>query len=356
MHQHLQKYFHQYPASVAPFMHQQAELWRQSRPLSGLKILHHVPVFPNTLLKISCLIEAGAEVTVTHPHPVCQANAEAILALNEAKIPYVDNLNQLNHQNYDIYYDCCALLYQSLGPPRLGVVELTGSGDQWYRQENLAVPVISIDQTRTKRLETFFGCAQSTDLAITQLTKVNAKKKTWLIFGFGKIGRGLAYFCHKHKIPVMIVDSDEKQREKAKNFKLTTIDPQNLKSLEYAIIKSDIILTATGKKNIMGIYPHAWFKEKILVNLGAEDEFGDSFARTAVLNEKRAINFVLKDPTHMIYIDPSFYLHNIAALALLENPDQGFYEADQSLDDTIIENWCHHHDQSLSIIEEWFEP
>lgn len=65
-------YFKVYPEKDAPFMHQQLLDWERLQPLKGLKIVHHVPVVENTLLKIACLVKAGANVTITHPYSFCQ--------------------------------------------------------------------------------------------------------------------------------------------------------------------------------------------------------------------------------------------------------------------------------------------
>ena len=46
-------YFSVYPAKDAPFMHEQLLEWEVEKPLLGLKVVHHVPVVENTLLKIN---------------------------------------------------------------------------------------------------------------------------------------------------------------------------------------------------------------------------------------------------------------------------------------------------------------
>lgn len=191
MHKALLKVFNQYPQTAAPFMHQQLAEWKKSRPLEGLKVLHHVPVVTNTLLKIACIFAAGAEITVTNPSTFCQADPEAIDCLNQANIPYIENPETLSGKQFDLYFDCGAQLYQCLGKPKIGAIELTGSGDQFYRQQTLDVPVISIDRSLTKQLETVFGCAESCHQALAKLARINPSSISWLIFGFGKIGRGL---------------------------------------------------------------------------------------------------------------------------------------------------------------------
>ncbi|WP_230309950.1 NAD(P)-dependent oxidoreductase [Legionella pneumophila] len=272
MHQELLKYLEMYHPQIAPFMHLQINEWDKNRPLEGVKILHHVPLVPNTLLKIAALVAANAEVTVTNPASFCQAHPDAITCLHNSGIAYVENLDLLRDETFDVYMDCGGQLHQRLGRPLTGAIELTGSGDQYYRSlKTLDFPVISIDHTMTKQLETVFGCAESSHQAIQKLTGVDPTNKNWLIFGFGKIGRGLAYFCLEHQVPVTVVDSSVHQCDLAFNLGIEAIRPEEHDKLEKAVAKADIILTATGGKNIMSEYPRAWFDGKILGNLGAVD-------------------------------------------------------------------------------------
>lgn len=95
-------------------------------PLIGFTILHNVPLVENTLLKIACLVVSGAKVTVTNPS-FMSARATAIAALQNDGITYVENIHSLRGTSFDFYLDCGAELYQALGRPRLGAVELTPS-------------------------------------------------------------------------------------------------------------------------------------------------------------------------------------------------------------------------------------
>jgi adenosylhomocysteinase len=58
----LLEYFKLYPENKALFFHKQLALWQRAQPLANLEVLHHVPVILNTMLKIACLIAAGAKV------------------------------------------------------------------------------------------------------------------------------------------------------------------------------------------------------------------------------------------------------------------------------------------------------
>ncbi|WP_454783283.1 NAD-binding protein [Legionella sp. WA2022007384] len=354
MHDALKKIFQIYPQTEAPFMHEQLSEWSSTRPLTGLRVVHHVPVVTNTLLKITCLLAAGADVTVTNPTEFCHAHPQAVSSLKEAKIRYVEDPHSLLGEKFDFYFDCGAQLYQFLGKPKMGVIELTGSGDQFYRQQSLDFPVVSVDRTRTKQLETVFGCAESSHMALAQLTGINPTETSWIIFGFGKIGRGLAYFCTQNKVPVVVVDSNEEQRKLANKLGIKALVPQDFNELERALLEANVVVTATGGKAVMSDYPHSWFSGKILANLGVYDEFGPHFSDDEVLNHKLPINFVLNDPTPMKYIDPEFYIHNLAALRFLnEKLPPGVHGISATLDNNIIERWCTHHSFPLDKINTW---
>ena len=56
------------------------------------------------------------------------------------------------------------------------------------------------------------------------------------------------------------------------------------------------VITATGIKNIItDWYDTDLFKNKVLINMGVDDEYGDAFSKEEVLNEKRGVNFALRD-------------------------------------------------------------
>lgn len=350
----LKSFFQLYPRNKAPFMHQQFAKWSHERPFEGIKVLHHVPVVPNTLLKIACIVAAGAEVTVTNPS-FAIAHPDAISALKEDGITYIENIAALQSENFDLYFDCAAELYQALGAPKIGAVELTASGHQFYRKQAIHFPVISIDSTYTKQLETLFGSAESAHTAIAKLTGLDLSKKSWLIFGFGKIGRGLAYYCVNRRDPVIVVDIDPKARHIAETFGIKAIDPDNRVALEMALAETDVVVTATGKKSALNSFPKKWFQEKILANMGIEDEFGEQFEETEILNRKAPVNFILDEPTPTRYMDPAFYAHNIAALQLLHNTlANGVSDLSPAIDQEIINDWCQFHNLSKERISKWF--
>ena len=51
--------------NTIPFLSHLYEEWKQTKPLTGLKILHNIPFTLDTLCKVDCLMQAGADVTLT---------------------------------------------------------------------------------------------------------------------------------------------------------------------------------------------------------------------------------------------------------------------------------------------------
>lgn len=352
----LSQYFCHYPATQAPFLHQQFQAWQQTRPLAGLKVINHIPLVTNTLLKIACLSAAGATVTATNPH-FLDAHPLAVRALQEDGIRYVADLNDLRGETFDLYLDCGAELYQTLGSPKLGAVEITRSGDLYYQTQSLGFPVISVDRSLTKQLETLFGPATNTVLAISKLTGLSVNtltKKSWLVFGFGKIGRGVCYYCIKNKIPITIIDQNPHACSAAEKLGIAAVDLHDTQTLQSALSQADIVITATGIQAALQNIPKSWLAGKILANLGVLDEFGTNFTEEEVLNAKKPINFVLEDPTPMFAMDPEMYAHNLAALEIIHHSlSNGLSPLPSHIDQDIIQRWCNFHSISKQELQTW---
>lgn len=346
--------FEKYSSQKAPFLHQQYVSWSKTRPLEGLRILHHVPLVQNTLLKIACLIAAGAEVTVTNPQFMSPCKI-ALRYLSDAKIKFAADFCTLRGETFDIYLDCGAELYQTLAPPQIGAIELTGTGDQYYLQNLPDFPVVSIDRSLTKQLETIFGTAESAVEALEKMTNASVTQKTWMIFGFGKIGRGLAYSCARNGNPFFVVDVTDAAKTKSAELNIHYIDARDHAAIEAALSQVDVVIAATGKEAVMSAYPKKWFEGKILASMGVLDEFGKQFSLAEILNQKSPVNFMLDDPTPIEYIDPELFAHNEVIIDLLNTSEiKGVRSMQKKLDDDIIQRWCQYHAIAADEIQKWF--
>jgi adenosylhomocysteinase len=81
------------------------------------------------------------------------------------------------------------------------------------------------------------------------------------------------------------------------------------------------VVTATGVKGALDvpeIVDALLASNAVLANMGVEDEYGPGVPATRVLAEKKPLNFILEEPTHLKYIDASLALHAALGELLLQ--------------------------------------
>ena len=62
--------------------------------------------------------------------------------------------------------------------------------------------------------------------------------------------------------------------------------------------------------------------DTLIVNIGVEDEFGGLIDKKRILNNNQPINFILDEPTHLKFIDPTMALHNAGIKVLYESQSE----------------------------------
>ena len=76
----------------------------------------------------------------------------------------------------------------------------------------------------------------------------------------------------------------------------------------------------------------------MLVNIGAEDEYGPLFPEQSVLNRKVAVNFALEEPTHLRYIETTFALQNAGLEWVLNHPEErGIVVPPEPMQESLLE-------------------
>lgn len=71
--------------------------------------------------------------------------------------------------------------------------------------------------------------------------------------------------------------------------------------------------------------------------MGVEDEFGAGVPAGRVLEAKHPLNFILKDPTLMKYIDATMALHNEGAVILASKKmPAGLLEPDAATEERLL--------------------
>lgn len=291
-----------------PTLRFQAEEWRKTRPLEGLKLLDATPIFRNTLAKFSVLMAAGAEVFVP-ARTNMPKNADIAEMLPDFGIKTAGK-----EESFDIILDCAGSCSHLM--PSLGFAELTRSGVPAY--ERTKRPVFVADSGIIKRIETGLGTGESFFRALAQLGHTELDEKELIIVGYGKVGQGLVHYARHHNMKICVVDITNQTNRLPEGVDF--IDVRDTAELNRRAAQAWCMVTATGKYNALHnrLDAATVFNNPILLaNMGVDDEFGSKIPKHRVLNDKRPLNFILEDPTRMCFIETTMALHNACALELL---------------------------------------
>lgn len=294
-----------------PALATQTEQWHLSRPLAGRKILDGTPLFGNTLLKYVPLLAAGAELTVAISKNI-PFDPQCVQLLKEWGIACE---YQIESGLFDCILDCGGAHSHLI--PRFGYVELTRSGA--YHYQNPSRPVILVDDSRIKAIETCLGTGEGFLRGMQQLGLGDLTGKRVLIFGFGKVGCGVAYYARRSGAVVTVAELPEKPLP----VQYERVDCRNSHAVSEAVRNCDCVVTCTG---IAGALEHSGAAEvlrhgeQLIAAMGIENEWGNALPPERILNHNVPLNFILEEPTRLRYIDPTMALSNAGALELLRNP------------------------------------
>lgn len=299
-----------YPADQYVATRAQSREWADSRPLEGIRVLDCTPLFRNTLAKFIPLLAAGADLTVG-THPDIPADPAVVGLAQSLGLAVREGIESAPATSFDIVLDCAARHRRIRST--YGYVELTHSGLAGY--ESCAQPVVMVDHSPIKLLETMCGTGESCLRALHQLGQL-PDDGPMVIFGAGKVGSGIARSALAEGIAVYLVDS----RETAANYvDAPMIDLQDHDEIRAVIGRAWAIVTATGVPGALAPFSDAINgSPAIVANMGVDDEFGPAIPESRVLNAKRPVNFILKEPTLIRYMDPVFALSNASAVDLVD--------------------------------------
>ena len=321
-----------YEASEYPALAGLTQEWLETRPFAGLRVLAATPVFRNTLVQYRALLAGGAELSVGVAND-SDAGAEmpcdsgVVALLRESNIPVLglqDALKaEFRGEGFDLVLDCAGQF--SACRPKYGFVELTRSGVQFY--ENSEKPVYVADSGIVKRIETSLGTGEGYVRSLLQLGYGNVGRngadaggdgaafagKSFVVFGSGKVGQGIVLQLLREGAHVQVVT--DKTRGVSPFLDANDVpvtDCNDLKSVVALVSAADFVVTATGVKGALDrpeLTAALLSSIAVLANMGVEDEYGSSVPAGRVLAEKKPLNFILEEPTHLKYIDASLALH-----------------------------------------------
>lgn len=339
----------EYPALVAL----QSE-WSETRPFEGLRVLVATPIYRNTMTQYRALVAGGAELLVGLSG---MNDPDVVDFMGEWGVSVVTPAEMLEAESRGEFVD---LVLDCAGPfaglhPKIGFVELTRSGVQYYKDAKK--PVFVADSGIVKRIETSLGTGDGYFRALEKLGfGGNFEGKKLLVFGSGKVGSGIALQGVRRGCNVTVVtdlkraqSEQSAQSENAKNAAnpeksansmpagdfsavllqngVEVVDCHDYAAVASLIEKSDFVVTATGVKNALAapeLKKSLLSTKAVLANMGVEDEYGEAVPAEHVLNAKGPLNFILEEPTHLKYIDTSLALHAaLAELLVQEAKSQG---------------------------------
>ena len=298
-----------------PSLRAQTERFRAERPFAGKALLDCTPLFANTLLKHVALLAGGAELTVGVSERIPH-DPEIVRFLDGIGVPLLRDAASAARP-FDVILDCDGS--QAGRVPRVGVCELTRSGIYHYATSRF--PVVLVDDSRIKEIETSIGTGDGFMRAMRKFGHTDWAGRKVVIFGCGKVGRGVAYRCTRAGASVTVVDRTDGGIPFERVHAEKVVDCRDLTAVRSAVDGCDFVVTATGVRGAMkgyGLGPILRERGEIVVAaIGIEDEWLDDLDRARIVNNGEAVNFALDEPTLLRYIDPTMALSNQSAADLL---------------------------------------
>ena len=135
------------------------------------------------------------------------------------------------------------------------------------RKGTLPLPAINVNDSVTKsKFDNKYGCTESLVDAIRRATDVMLAGKTAVVAGYGDVGKGSAASLRGAGVRVTVTEIDPICALQA------AMDGYAVKKMANAVKDADIIVTATGNKDIIGEKHFLSMKDKAIVcNIGHFD-------------------------------------------------------------------------------------
>ena len=264
-----------------------------SKPLKGARIAGCLHMTIQTAVLIETLIELGAEVTWSSCNIFStQDHAAAAIAaigtpvyawkgMNEEEFDWcieqtlfafendqslnmiLDDGGDLTNMVLDDFPELVA------GIKGLSEETTTGVHRLYERVKNgtLTMPAINVNDSVTKsKFDNKYGCKESLVDAIRRSTDIMMAGKVAVVAGYGDVGKGSAASLRGAGARVIITEIDPICALQA------AMDGYPVKRMETAIHEADIIVTATGNKDIVeGQHFEAMKDKTIVCNIGHFD-------------------------------------------------------------------------------------
>lgn len=248
------------------------EEFGETKPLKGARIAGCLHMTIQTAVLIETLVALGAEVqwsscnifsTQDHAAAAIAATGVPVYAWKglteeeydwciEQTLFFGDNNEPLN-MILDDGGDLTNIVldnYPELASAIKGISEETTTGVHrlYERQKNgtLPMPAINVNDSVTKsKFDNKYGCKESLVDAIRRATDLMLAGKTAAVAGYGDVGKGSAASLRSAGVRVTVAEVDPICALQA------SMDGYAVKKMEDAVKDADIVVTATGNKDII---------------------------------------------------------------------------------------------------------
>jgi len=266
--------------------------FKGKKPLKGARILGCLHMTIQTAVLIETLVELGADVRWSSCN-IFSTQDHAAAAIAKKGIPvyawkgeteeeYIWCIKQTiegkkdwkPNMLLDDGGDLTALMhkeYKDLLKSVKGLSEETTTGIKALKkmeaEKKLLVPAINVNDSVTKsKFDNLYGCRESLVDGIKRATDVMMSGKIAIVAGFGDVGKGSAASLRQSGARVMVTEADPICALQAamEGYKVVLMDE--------AIGEADIVVTATGNKDIVTADHMRKMKDRsIICNIGHFD-------------------------------------------------------------------------------------
>ena len=269
------------------------EKFKKDKPLKDARIAGCLHMTIQTAVLIETLVELGAEVTwsscnifSTQDHAAAAVAAKGIpvyawkgmnekefnwcieqtLFFGEEKKPLnmiLDDGGDLTNMVLDDYPELVSDIKGLSEETTTGVHRLYDR----MRNGTLPMPAINVNDSVTKsKFDNKYGCKESAVDAVRRATDIMLAGKRVVVCGYGDVGKGTAASFRGAGSIVTVTEIDPICALQA------SMDGYEVKKLENVVSKADIVVTATGNKDIVNQSSFMMMKDKTIVcNIGHFD-------------------------------------------------------------------------------------
>ena len=306
------------------------EEYAKDQPLAGARIAGCLHMTIQTAVLIETLVALGADVTWSSCN-IFSTQDHAAAAIAAAGIP-VYAWKGMNEEEFDWCIEQTLFFGEDRQPlnmilddggdltnmvldryPELveninGLSEETTTGvHRLYERMNngtLPLPAINVNDSVTKsKFDNKYGCKESAVDAVRRATDVMLAGKRVLVAGYGDVGKGTAASFKGAGAIVTVTEIDPICALQA------AMDGYEVKKINSVIDHMDIVITATGNKNILTGEHFLQMKDKAIVcNIGHFDNeidmawLNDNYGNTKVEIKPQVDKYTLEEEKELIVL------------------------------------------------------